>query len=53
MLFSRPIIDTGRRHHGSGYRVGDLMDVNCTSPNSDPPADLRWYINNEMVRVLR
>ena len=33
-----------------GYRVGDILDVNCTSPKSKPPATLKWYINNEMVR---
>ena len=34
-----------------GYRVGDILDVNCTSPRSKPPAILKWYINNEMVRI--
>lgn len=46
---SRPIIDTGRHHRGRGYRVGEILDANCTSLNSDPPADLKWYINNELV----
>ena len=32
-----------------GYRVGDTLDVNCTSPRSKPPAKLKWYINNEKV----
>ncbi len=27
----------------------EVMFVNCTSPNSSPPAELKWYINNEMV----
>ena len=35
----------------NGYRVGDWLDVNCTSPRSYPPAILKWYINNEMVRT--
>ena len=26
----------------SGYRVGQWLDVNCTSPMSDPPALLKW-----------
>ena len=33
-----------------GYRVGEILDVNCTSPRSKPPATLKWYINNELVR---
>ncbi len=44
---SRPVL-TG--HKNRGYRVGEWMDVNCSSPNSKPPAALKWYINNEMVR---
>ena len=32
-----------------GYRVGEILDVNCTSPRSKPPATLKWYINNELV----
>ena len=36
-----------------GYRVGDMLDVNCTSPRSNPPSALKWYINNEMVRIFR
>ena len=31
------------------WKVGQLLDVNCSSPNSKPPAELKWYINNEMV----
>ena len=30
-----------------GYRVGEWLDVNCTSRNSNPPAKLKWYINDE------
>jgi len=30
-----------------GYRVGQYLDVNCTSPNSKPPSLLKWYINDE------
>ena len=43
---SRPLLSGGR---ASGYRVGDVLDVNCTAPNSRPPAELEWYINNEKV----
>ena len=39
-----PVPEEGQR-----YRVGDLLDVNCTSPGSDPPAKLRYFINNRMV----
>ena len=46
---SQKISDKGGK--GSlGYRVGDVLDVNCTSPRSKPPATLKWYINNERVR---
>ena len=40
-----PVPEEGQR-----YRVGDVLDVNCTSPGSDPPAKLRYFINNRMVR---
>ena len=40
----RPII-TGANERG--YRVGEWLDVNCTSPRSQPPALLKWYINDE------
>jgi len=43
---SKPLI-TGANPRG--YKVGQLLDVNCSSPNSKPPAELKWYINNEMV----
>ena len=58
---SKPQLDSNRgeqaRINGAmvtknsqGYRVGDILDVNCTSPRSKPPATLKWYINNELVR---
>jgi len=40
----RPIIKGASER---GYRVGQWLDVNCTSPKSDPPALLKWYINDE------
>jgi hypothetical protein len=43
---SKPILTGGNPR---GYRVGEWLDVNCSSPNSKPPAVLKWYINNEMV----
>ena len=33
--------------------MGEWLFVNCTSPNSSPAAELKWYINNEMVRTCR
>jgi len=40
----RPIISGANIR---GYRVGEWLDVNCTSRNSNPPAKLKWYINDE------
>lgn len=40
----RPIISGANVH---GYRVGEWLDVNCTSLRSQPPALLKWYINDE------
>lgn len=40
----RPIISGANIR---GYRVGEWLDVNCTSRNSNPPAMLKWYINDE------
>ena len=41
----RPQITGG---NDRGYRVGDWLDVNCTSPKSNPPSLLKWYINDEL-----
>ena len=35
-----------------GYRVGETLEVNCTSPRSQPAATLQWYLNNRRVRHL-
>ena len=40
----RPIISGANE---AGYKVGEWMDVNCTSLRSKPPAMLKWYINDE------
>lgn len=32
-----------------GYRVGDLLDVNCSSPASHPKVLLKFYLNDEPV----
>ena len=29
---------------------GDSVEMNCTSRESKPAADLRWFINGKMVR---
>ncbi|XP_014255592.2 uncharacterized protein LOC106670091 [Cimex lectularius] len=36
-----PTIDGGRPR----YQVGEMVDLNCTSGPSKPPAQLIWYIN--------
>ena len=45
-------IHDGRGKAAFSYKVGDILDVNCTSPRSKPPATLKWYINNERVRQI-
>ena len=37
---------------GGRYRVGDMFELNCSSPASSPPAKLRYFINNQMVIKL-
>lgn len=31
------------------YSVGDYIDANCTSDQSNPPTELTWYINERKV----
>ncbi|XP_039285116.1 uncharacterized protein LOC111061006 [Nilaparvata lugens] len=31
------------------YQVGDVINLNCTSAQSFPPARLRWYVNDIQV----
>ncbi|XP_065572973.1 uncharacterized protein LOC136035231 [Artemia franciscana] len=40
-----PIITGGQLR----YSIGDIVDVNCTSKDSLPAANLTWYINGEPV----
>jgi hypothetical protein len=40
-----PVIDGGKQR----YSLGDTVDLNCTSTNSKPAADLFWSINGEPV----
>ena len=30
-------------------QVGEILELNCSSPASTPPAKLRYFINNQMV----
>ncbi|CAL1289414.1 unnamed protein product [Larinioides sclopetarius] len=32
------------------YGVGDIVDINCTSAKSQPPAELHWYINDREAK---
>ncbi|GFQ64696.1 ig-like domain-containing protein, partial [Trichonephila clavata] len=42
-----PVISGGKPK----YQKGDTVDVNCTSAKSNPPAELKWYINDKPVRA--
>ena len=34
---------------GERFRPGHLLEINCTSPPSNPQAKLRFFINDQMV----
>ena len=34
------------------YYVGQVLEATCSSPSSDPPQHLAWYINNEKVSEI-
>ncbi|GFY60658.1 putative beat protein [Trichonephila inaurata madagascariensis] len=40
-----PVISGGKAH----YRVGDLLDVNCSSAKSHPMPELQWFLNDKQV----
>ena len=40
-----PLITGGKLR----YSLGDNVDVNCTSANSKPAAEINWFINGEPV----
>ena len=40
-----PLITGGRLR----YSLGDRVDVNCTSAESKPAAEIRWFINGQPV----
>lgn len=33
----------------NGYKIGDSIQATCTSWQSNPPANLTWFINGEPV----
>jgi len=33
------------------YRIGDLVEINCTSKESKPAAKITWTLNGEKVRL--
>ncbi|GFQ87212.1 c2-set_2 domain-containing protein [Trichonephila clavata] len=41
-----PTISGGKGKYG----VGDIVDINCTSAKSQPPAELHWYINDREAK---
>jgi len=43
-----PVITGGKQR----YSLADLVNLNCTSTNSKPAADLFWSINGEPVSYL-
>ncbi len=43
-----PVIEGGKQR----YSLGDTVDLNCSSINSKPAADLFWSINGEPVSRL-
>ncbi|KAF0294041.1 hypothetical protein FJT64_008254 [Amphibalanus amphitrite] len=40
-----PIISGGQER----YRIGDVIQLNCTSPGTVPPPQLTWYIEGERL----
>lgn len=33
------------------YALGDEIEANCTSDQSNPPSDLTWYIDERKVSL--
>ncbi|XP_013177614.1 PREDICTED: uncharacterized protein LOC106125079, partial [Papilio xuthus] len=40
------------RAQKSWYSAGDMLRANCTSPPSDPPANVTWFVNGYEVKGL-
>lgn len=34
------------------YSLGEKLRANCSSPPSNPPANITWFINNKEVRTI-
>jgi len=34
----------------SRYAASDVLKANCTAPPSEPPVNISWFINGQMVR---
>lgn len=43
-----PVIEGVKRK----YKVGDRLSANCTSGKSNPPANLTWFINGQLVSCM-
>lgn len=33
------------------YSLGEKLKANCSSPPSNPPANITWFINDKEVRL--
>lgn len=34
------------------YSLGEKLRANCSSPPSNPPANITWFINDKEVRTI-
>lgn len=34
------------------YSLGEKLKANCSSPSSNPPANITWFINDKEVKLL-
>jgi len=34
------------------YSLGEKLKANCSSPPSNPPANITWFINDKGVRTI-
>jgi hypothetical protein len=44
---SGPVISGGLQN----YRLGDRLELNCTSPKTYPPTTLKWLLNGREVNI--
>ncbi|KAK9504753.1 hypothetical protein O3M35_008945 [Rhynocoris fuscipes] len=47
MLEGEPVVNLEKKR----YSIGDVIRGNCTSPPSNPPANLTWFINGNKVTL--